>query len=97
MFFWPFYNVFVMQPVPGNGENIRYSRLAAVVRGWECLMQSSNEGVIYIAELVCVYVINAAHTLTVLRFRKALRAHDLMTTKSLKGAVLDWITPRGQP
>jgi len=84
LFSWPFYNVFANAACARERQEHRiFKALLLLVPGLEeRLMQSSNEGVIYIAELVCVYVINAAHTLTVRRFRKALRAHDLMTPRA---------------
>jgi hypothetical protein len=64
----------------------------------ECLLDSSDENIGHIAELVrdcCFFDCAPKHYfLKIQKGASSARADD---TKSLKGAMLDWITPQGQP
>jgi hypothetical protein len=63
-------------------EHRVFQRLMEMVPGLEDrLVEGSDEGVVHIAELIQKGASGA-------------RSDD---TKSLKSAILDWITPRGQP
>jgi hypothetical protein len=62
------------------------------------LMEGSEEDIAHIAELVC-YSVPLIHVLylSYSQIQKGASGARSDDTKSLKGAVLDWITPRGQP
>jgi hypothetical protein len=65
----------------------------------EGLLNGSEENVIHVAELVWSFFLLAilcgnVHPFQIQRGASSARSDD---TKSLKGAVLDWIVPRGQP
>jgi hypothetical protein len=63
----------------------------------ERLVMGSNEDVMHIADLVCVFYILSADSQTdCAQIQKGASSARSDDTKSLKGAVLDWITPRGQ-
>jgi hypothetical protein len=59
-------------------------------------MEGSQEDIMHIAELVRAlqYPISKLKEFQIRKGASSARSDD---TKSLKGAVLDWITPRGQP
>jgi hypothetical protein len=65
----------------------------------ERLLEGSDEGIVHIAELVRIYT--NFHILYDLNFffqiQKGASSARSDDTKSLKGTILDWITPRGQP
>ena len=60
-------------------------------------MRSSEEEVIFIAELVCLHLVLSTQLSSVSQVQKGASSARSDDTKSLKGAILDWITPRGQP
>jgi hypothetical protein len=62
-------------------------------------MDGSDENILHIAELICIHTffdgcVNAPPCSQIQKGASSARSDD---TKSLKGTVLDWITPRGQP
>lgn len=62
----------------------------------ERLLDGSDEGVMHIAELVSSWIAltpMATYSLQIQKGASSARSDD---TKSLKCAILDWITPRGQ-
>ena len=64
----------------------------------ERLMESSEAEVSLIADLVGPLPIHLRSLLNSLRqIKKGAASARSDDTKSLKGAILDWITPRGQP
>jgi len=61
------------------------------------LKEGSKEEIEHISQLVCnlqIYLIPEAQSIQIQKGASGARSDD---TKSLKGAVLDWITPQGQP
>jgi hypothetical protein len=66
----------------------------------ERLMGGSDEDFVHIAELVCIISLGhgykSAPKSDYLQIQKGASSARSDDTKSLKGAVLDWITPRGQ-
>jgi len=75
-----------------------FQQMTQMIPGLERrLMTSSEEEIIFIADLVSV-LFAAQHGLTwgaqIKKGASSARSDD---TKSLKSAVLDWITPKGQP
>ena len=75
-----------------------FTKLLQIIPGLEeRLMRSSEEEVVFIAELVCCRPPHFSKTDQLLRYRKAHPVRGRTTPKALKGAILDWITPRGQP
>ena len=64
----------------------------------ERIMGGSEEEVVFIADLVrTLTVYSPASYLTESQIKKGAASARADDTKSLKGAILDWITPRGQP
>jgi hypothetical protein len=64
----------------------------------DCLMSSTEEEVVFVADLVCLGPpIPSASDSVAAQIQKGASSARSDDTKGLKGAVLDWITPRGQP
>jgi hypothetical protein len=61
------------------------------------LMTSSEEEIVFITDLVGVLTVIQRDLLHSAQIKKGASSARSDDTKSLKGAVLDWITPRGQP
>jgi hypothetical protein len=63
------------------------------------LVEGSNEDVVHIAELVHPFFQSHhfAYMALFAQIQKGSSSARADDTKSLKGAILDWITPRGQP
>ena len=63
----------------------------------ERLMNSSEEEVVFVADLVCLnnsfIFLDTTNSDQIKKGASSARSDD---TKSLKSAILDWITPRGQ-
>jgi hypothetical protein len=60
-------------------------------------MDGSPEDIAHMAELVYVsHILGFLNTLTISQIQKGASSARADDTKTLKGAVLDWITPRGQ-
>ena len=59
-------------------------------------MQGSDDELIVIADLVCVSLViwHIPHQGQIQKGSSSARSDD---TKSIKGAIIDWITPRGEP
>lgn len=62
----------------------------------ERLLEGSDESVVHIAELVSSYIYFDFSERSFLQIQKGASSARADDTKSLKGAILDWITPRGQ-
>jgi hypothetical protein len=62
-------------------------------------MDGSDENILHIAELVCTnpFSYGCANVALCSQIQKGASSARSDDTKSLKGTVLDWITPRGQP
>jgi hypothetical protein len=80
-------------------EHQVFRTLLQMIPGMEDrLMEGSEEDIVHIAELVCNSGASCVHFQTNrLQIQKGASGARSDDTKSLKGAVLDWITPRGQP
>jgi hypothetical protein len=63
----------------------------------ERLVTSSEEEVIFIAELVCLHLVPGTELSALSQVQKGASSARSDDTKSLKGAILDWITPQGLP
>ena len=61
------------------------------------IIEGSDEAIAHVADLVRRTCLTNAATLTISQIQKGASSARSDDTKSLKGAVLDWITPRGQP
>jgi hypothetical protein len=63
------------------------------------LMEGSNEDIVHVAELVAFRfsTINTNFHCSHIQIQKGAASARSDDTKSLKGTVLDWITPRGLP
>lgn len=62
------------------------------------LMNGSDEEVTVVAELVCFGLsLPSTSDPVVAQIQKGASSARSDDTKGLKGAILDWITPRGQP
>lgn len=80
-------------------EHQVFRTLLQMIPGMEDrLMEGSDEDIVHIAELVCNSGASCVHFQTNrLQIQKGASGARSDDTKSLKGAVLEWITPRGQP
>jgi hypothetical protein len=78
-------------------EHRVFTKLLQMVPGLEeRLMNSSEEEVVFVADLVgCanLFFLNAADCVQIKKGASSARSDD---TKSLKSAIIDWITPRDQ-
>jgi hypothetical protein len=63
----------------------------------ECLVKSSEEEVMFIVELVCLHLVLSTKLNALSQVQKGVSSTRSDDTKSLKGAILDWIMPQGQP
>jgi hypothetical protein len=81
-------------------EHRVFTRLLDMVPGLEeRLLEGSEEGVVHIAELVrCIrlFVLLPSSLFYFAQIQKGASSARSDDTKSLKSAILDWITPRGQ-
>jgi hypothetical protein len=87
------------EPPREQREHRIFKQLLQTISGLEGrLMEGSDEDIMHIAELVRAlqYPENYS-TLKAFQIQKGASSARSDDTKSLKGAVLDWITPRGQP
>lgn len=80
-------------------EHRVFMKLLQMIPGLEDrLMNSTEEEVVFVAELVCFCPpIPSASDPVAAQIQKGASSARSDDTKGLKGPVLDWITPRGQP
>ena len=60
-------------------------------------MNDSDKNVLHVAELVSLFGHYFDATLIFGQIQKGVSSAHADDTKSLKGSILDWITPQGQP
>jgi len=81
-------------------EHRVFMRLLEMVPGLEeRLLDRSEEGVVHIAELVCythLFILSQCLPSYCIQIQKGASSARSDDTKSLKSAILDWITPHGQ-
>jgi hypothetical protein len=64
----------------------------------ECLMESTDDGVMCMTELVCALIIQHLFSPHIyIKIQKSVSCARSDDTKGIKGAVLDWITPQNAP
>jgi hypothetical protein len=93
------YNVTRLDSVRERKEHRVFTKLLQMVPGLlDRLMNGTEEEVIFVAELVCFGPpLPSASAHVVPQIQKGASSARSDDTKGLKGAVLDWITPKGQP
>jgi hypothetical protein len=79
-------------------EHIAFQKLLGMVPGLETkLMEGSDKNMLHIADLVYFSLsLTSPHSQS-FQIQKGVSSSRSDDTKSLKGAVVEWITPRGQP
>jgi hypothetical protein len=79
-------------------EHLVFQSLLQMVPGLEArLLEGSEDDVVQIAELVCRYdTLLYAFVFTVSQLQRGVSGARSDDTKSLKGAILEWIVPMGQ-